>query len=66
VYPCSARAVQFSDSIFQPIWTFESMLLERKSHFLARQKAGFLDFAIFKILISRHLVFDQNFEKPGF
>jgi len=57
--------VQYSDSIFKPIWTFDSKL-ERKSLFLARQKSVFWDFRIFKILISRHIAFNQNFEKPGF
>jgi len=41
----SARAIPFSDSIFQPIFTFDS-LLQRKSLFPARQKAGFLDLPV--------------------
>ena len=58
-------AVPFSDLIFQPILTFDSML-EWKSLYPARLKAGFLDFSILNILISRHLAFEQNFEKPAF
>jgi len=41
-------------------------MLERKSGFQARQKTRFLDFTILKILISRHLAFEQNLEKLAF
>jgi len=40
--------------------------LERKSLFPARQKADCSDLPILKILISRQLAFEQNFEKAGF
>jgi len=46
-----------SDSIFQPIWTFDSML-ERKSLSPATPKAGFLDFPIFRIFKGRHFAFE--------
>jgi len=59
------EAIPFSSSIFQPILTFDS-LLERKSLFPARQKAGFLDFPILNILISHHLAFEQHFKKSAF
>jgi len=52
-------------TFFLPILTFDSML-ERRSLFSARQKAGFLDFRILKILINRHLAFEQNFKKSAF